>query len=154
MPYSEAFKAAYPDLIKSRRALANAKYNAAHPEKMRAAKRSWYERNREKELARLARRKVTKAPQDAASHLMRKYGITPAEYDVMLEAQGGVCAICHGPPNGRWKNKFHVDHDHKTKKVRGLLCFRCNTMIGAALELASILEAAAAYLRTHVDPHN
>src|SRR6266567_1178408 len=52
-------------------------------------------------------------------------GVTDAEYDRLLTAQGGGCAICGNPPKTR---KLHVDHDHhdKNKRVRGLLCHRCN----------------------------
>ena len=50
-------------------------------------------------------------------------GVTDAEYDRLLAAQGGGCAICGNPPKTR---RLHVDHDHKTGRVRGLLCHRCN----------------------------
>jgi hypothetical protein len=61
--------------------------------------------------------------------LRTKYGMSVEEYDKMLEAQGGVCAICKGPSK-RKNGLFDVDHDHKTGKVRGLLCHGCNTGIG------------------------
>jgi len=57
------------------------------------------------------------------SALKRRYGITPEQYEMMLERQGGGCAICHRPPKHR---RLDVDHDHATKVVRGLLCFTCN----------------------------
>src|SRR5437899_4206973 len=50
-------------------------------------------------------------------------GIPQEEYDERLAAQGGGCAICGNAPKTR---RLHVDHDHKTGKVRGLLCHRCN----------------------------
>jgi hypothetical protein len=50
-------------------------------------------------------------------------GITDDDYEALLAAQGGGCAICGNPPKTR---RLHVDHDHKTGKVRGLLCHRCN----------------------------
>jgi len=71
-------------------------------------------------------RKTHKAEQAAAtrrSRLKSKYGITPEQYDAILAHQKGVCAICERPPK---KNALCVDHDHKTLKVRGLLCFQCN----------------------------
>lgn len=58
----------------------------------------------------------------------RKYGITIEDYDRMLEAQGGGCAICGGPPNGR--GRYHVDHCHTLGKVRGVLCGTCNLAVG------------------------
>ena len=56
-----------------------------------------------------------------------RYGITFADYDAMLMKQDGRCAICRKPPKGRY---LHVDHDHETGAVRGLLCARCNTALG------------------------
>lgn len=58
----------------------------------------------------------------------RTYGISLQEFEEMVKVQGGLCKICGEPPiKGR---ALHVDHDHKTGKVRGLLCFRCNGALG------------------------
>lgn len=57
-------------------------------------------------------------------YLMREYGITLADFFKLLDAQDGVCAICSRPPK---KNKFNVDHCHKTHRIRSLLCVNCNT---------------------------
>lgn len=57
------------------------------------------------------------------SALKRRYGVTPEQYAKMFELQGGTCAICRRPPRRR---RLSVDHDHTTKRVRGLLCFTCN----------------------------
>lgn len=62
-------------------------------------------------------------------HLKAWYGITREQYLEMLEGQGGKCAIC-GSDTARWKKQFHVDHCHKTHLIRGLLCNRCNPMLG------------------------
>jgi hypothetical protein len=62
-----------------------------------------------------------------ACHLRRRYGMTPEDYDVMFKEQGGLCAICGNPPGN---TKLHVDHNHKTGEVRGLLCFHCNKRTG------------------------
>lgn len=53
----------------------------------------------------------------------RELGVTDAEYERMLAAQDGHCALCPSTPKTR---RLHVDHDHKTGRVRGLLCHRCN----------------------------
>jgi len=58
-----------------------------------------------------------------ARALMRQYGITAEQYDKMLARQGGKCAMCGRPPK---KIRLAVEHDHKTKRVRGLTCYRCN----------------------------
>jgi len=52
-----------------------------------------------------------------------KYGITAAQYDEMFKAQGGVCYFC-GASTGQ--RRLNIDHDHKTGRVRGLLCTTCN----------------------------
>jgi hypothetical protein len=53
----------------------------------------------------------------------KQLGVSDEDYAAMLEAQGGGCAICGAKPKTR---RLHVDHDHATGKVRGLLCHRCN----------------------------
>lgn len=80
------------------------------------------------------------------SKLWTQYGITLADYEKMFNKQSGVCAICGQPPLDK---ALVVDHDHKTGKVRGLLCCLCNTMLGFAAESTKVLELAAQYLRKH-----
>lgn len=79
---------------------------------------------------------------------LRKYGLTVAEYDGLLVAQGGGCAICDSrDPRGRAKSPyFHVDHDHGTGRVRGLLCAPCNTGLGSFGDDPARLRSAIAYL--------
>lgn len=61
------------------------------------------------------------------SYLLRTYGISLADYDTLFILQQGGCKICHKPPKPN-KN-LHVDHDHKTGEVRGLLCYYCNRRV-------------------------
>ena len=61
------------------------------------------------------------------AHLKYKYNITVDEYDSMFEEQNGVCKVCGLPEINR---RLAVDHDHKTNKVRGLLCSSCNVQLG------------------------
>lgn len=71
------------------------------------------------------------------------FNITPAEYDAILEEQGGGCGICGRAPS---EGKRHaVDHDHKTGFVRGLLCFMCNKRVLGARS-AEVLIKTAAYV--------
>jgi hypothetical protein len=79
--------------------------------------------------------------------LIRKYGIDRKEYEAILAAQGGVCAIC-GSADPKGHGEFHVDHAHdETKKVRGLLCSNCNFGLGLFKDSVVSLELAIMYLR-------
>jgi len=80
-------------------------------------------------------------------HLRRKYGITIGDYDAMLAAQRGGCAICGAPEPAT--GSLHVDHDHATGAVRGLLCVRCNNALGQFNESDALFQAAADYLDLH-----
>lgn len=77
---------------------------------------------------------------------LRQYGITVEDYDRMLAAQGGGCAICGGTDPQRNRKWFCVDHDHETGVVRGLLCMNCNDGLGRFADDPAQLRAAAAYL--------
>ena len=89
--------------------------------------------------------KKRRASEKAHGSLLRaKYGITAEEYAAMLADQSGVCYICGGKSG---KKRLAVDHDHKTGEVRGLLCKRCNRMLGYYRDNAESFERAATYLR-------
>lgn len=77
-------------------------------------------------------------------NLRTKYGLTLQEWNILFETQGSVCAIC-GTNQPRGKN-WHTDHDHKTNKVRGILCGWCNTGIGKLQESREIMLKALQYL--------
>jgi hypothetical protein len=78
------------------------------------------------------------------SYLKRTYGITVEQYDTLLAAQSGLCAICGSA--GRDDISLHVDHDHATGAIRGLLCFRCNNALGDFDDDSARFYAAAEYL--------
>jgi hypothetical protein len=86
----------------------------------------------------------------ADQKLRSAYGITLDDYEAMSERQGGVCAICGQPERAMHKNgayrRLAVDHCHETGVVRGLLCSRCNPMIGYAQHDVAVLRQAIAYL--------
>jgi hypothetical protein len=74
-------------------------------------------------------------------HLRRRYGIGQAEFDFMLLMQEGVCAICGAA------DPEHVDHDHRTGAVRGILCFNCNGGLGRFRDSPEFLAGAITYLK-------
>lgn len=74
-----------------------------------------------------------------------KYGISLEEYNGMFADQNGCCKICK-THQVEFKRKLHVDHCHKTGKVRGLLCHNCNLAIGCLKEDPAIIAAALEYV--------
>jgi Recombination endonuclease VII len=77
-------------------------------------------------------------------HLRRRYGITAQDWDAMFAEQGGLCAICREAPAAQ------VDHDHKTNRVRGLLCFNCNGALGQFRDREDLMLRAVLYLGRNV----
>lgn len=96
----------------------------------------------------IAQRNYWRTPKGKATQrrnqLKMRYGITVEEYDRMLKAQDGVCAICHKPEPAY--SHLAVDHCHLTSTVRGLLCSRCNTAVAQLQDSPKLARAAAAYL--------
>lgn len=88
------------------------------------------------------------------STLKSKFGISPEEYQTFLDDQLGVCAICKQPETvidsktGLVK-RLSIDHDHKTGRVRRLLCGKCNSALGLFKDSPDILSAAILYLQQH-----
>lgn len=110
---------------------------AQNRERIRQVQAAYYERNREKIRH-----------QSWVLDLATKYGLTEEDYNDMLISQGGVCAFCGEPPKGGDGRDriLHVDHDHKTGKVRWLLCRGCNHLLGNAKESPEVLLKAAKML--------
>jgi len=137
----------------SRKSAANA--YRANPEKFRAksAKRRKENPERSREIAARSRAKRKASGHKPSAHKMRqyhikwKYGMSSDEHDRLFEKQGCACAAC-GTTEPLTKNKWHIDHDHKTGKVRGVLCHPCNTAAGVAGDDPVRLRAIADYLES------
>lgn len=112
----------------------NNAWREANREADLAAKRRWYQSN-----------KAEAAARGRVNRLRTRYGLTEDDYDSMRTRQGGVCAICGRPGDG----PLHVDHDHATGAVRGLLCSPCNRGIGHLGDDPLVALAATAYLIKH-----
>lgn len=105
-----------------------------HKVSMRAAQAKWRAKNTTDYKASQVRHK-----------LKRAYGITPCDFTRQLIAQQGCCAVCgRDEPGG--KGTWHVDHDHATGLLRGLLCHNCNLALGHAKDSIETLQRAATYL--------
>lgn len=82
-----------------------------------------------------------------ARMLRRNYGLTPEAYDAMVEAQNNQCLICLASGEEVRSSRLVVDHCHVTGAVRGLLCHKCNLLLGHADDMIERLEQAIVYLR-------
>lgn len=115
----------------------------------------WHEANREKlreynkqyRIDNLEKIKAQRKLNGRSNSLWQRYGITEAEWWLMLEAQEWACLIC----SKQWKeddpmSDWHTDHDHTTLVVRGILCGPCNMGIGHFRDDPSLLRQAALYL--------
>jgi hypothetical protein len=132
-------------------------WRTKNPEASRIAVRRWARKNRAfvKRRSREYNRTHVKEKKAWASknktrvsgyllryHLKRKYGITKEFFDNLMIEQNGKCGICNQPPSGKPRKdgraapRLHVDHDHNTGVIRGLLCLRCN----AALERIDVVD--------------
>lgn len=83
-----------------------------------------------------------------AWYLKKNYGMSIEAFELMLSGQGNRCAN----PGCRvlvQKRGWCVDHDHKSGKIRGILCFECNRLLGAAKDELGVLFGAATYLARH-----
>jgi hypothetical protein len=123
-----------------------------------ARKKQWYAANRDAVISKVKKwqadnrdrhnayqREYRRANAGAMreGHLKRTFGITQADYDALLEAQGGGCAICGKAPG---KISLHVDHDHETGEIRGLLCVGCNNALGQFHDDPRLLVRAIDYV--------
>lgn len=111
-------------------------YYGLNKELKRQQKRDWESRN--KDLVRQQKRR---------SHYKAAFGISLEEYAAMLEVQGGRCKLCQSDnPKSKRKTGLQVDHDHKTGKIRGLLCVPCNLALGHLQDSPELMRKAAAYV--------
>lgn len=78
---------------------------------------------------------------------LKLYGITLEQYNKILKIQNNTCAICNDAPNIKRTSHLYVDHDHNTKRIRGLLCIRCNCALGYFKDKPSLLSKAVNYIQ-------
>lgn len=122
-----------PSQTPEARRAAGIKYRLANKDRINAKGREYYHKTPR------SRKKI------AENQRKRIYGLAEGEFDALKELQLGVCAICKKAPT---KGKsLHVDHDHKTGKVRGLLCLLCNIGLGSLQDSEEVVSAALSYLR-------
>lgn len=120
----------------------SSKYKAKH----KASTRAYYLKNRSAIIKYSKEYYLANRDRYVQLQRLRQYGLTSEQFDAIKHEQEDKCAVCRGPYPGRGDRNWHVDHDHATGKVRGLLCWRCNVVIGNALDQIDILKSAVSYL--------
>jgi hypothetical protein len=142
------------------------RWRSANPQVLTPAQREqhrkksleWYRRNRDRvneqrrahrlvnldEIRKRERSSRAKNPERTRRNKLKYlYGITPEAVEAMLIKQGNACAVCH---TDKWGSHGPVvDHNHASKKVRGILCQKCNLALGAADDDPARLRAMATY---------
>ena len=119
---------------------------AANPEPYKNRALAHYAADPAAGVARNVARREACPDERRANQLQHRYNLTLAEYDEILEAQGGGCAICGMTPEDN-NRRLCVDHNHETGEVRGLLCSQCNLAIGNLCDDPETARQAMLYVR-------
>lgn len=123
----------------------------------RANKHYYKDLERSRERMRVAAANARLDPEKRARINMRKRGagagMTQSAFDALFESQGKKCAICHASDPGSTKGptNWNIDHCHKTRKVRFILCCHCNRGLGAFRDSPEIMRRAADLLEKIID---
>lgn len=133
-------------------------------EKLRARAKAYKLKNRERLKVQAAERhayryanepdyKARKDRQSMESLYRKRYGMERSDREAMLQAQGGVCAICGTDSPGKTRSgkegNWHTDHCHTGGQVRAILCAGCNTFLGRIESSKVPLQKFLDYLETH-----
>lgn len=135
--HRERVRAKTDEQKQQRNAKQRARYKIHREKYLEANKKSWMKRSPEERV------RVKKI------YHLNKYGMTLEEYEAMVTLSHGQCSICRRDMLGVGCGKMCIDHDHKTGKVRGLLCNECNVGLGQFRDNIECLLSAIEYLRRH-----
>lgn len=118
-------------------------------ESVKAAKKAYYENNKEQ----LKQKRKRNLKKERHLQLMSTYKISLVEYERMLNNQNNLCVICKSPELSKSKNgklmNLAVDHCHNSGKIRGLLCGKCNLGLGKFEDSIETLQNAINYLKSN-----
>lgn len=124
----------------------NKEYYEDNKNKIITYKNTWYNNHKDKTLKEQKKKYNSLTYEQRRERGLRlNYNITIDDYNMMFESQKGCCAIC-GRHQSEEKKALHVDHDHETGKIRGLLCQKCNHGIGLFNDNPELLRKAAQFL--------
>ena len=125
-----------------------AQWRESNPDKRKEQKRRHYEKHKDKIDQRAKDWYENNKERHVNNALLRKYGVTLDQYNLLRAQQDFRCAVCNAHETDVGKQMF-VDHDHVTGKIRKLLCTKCNVGIGMLQDNPAIMERAATYIRDH-----
>lgn len=119
-----------------------------NPEKVQEAQRRRYLKHRDTLLEKAKQYRLNNIEKVYLSKIKTKFGIVKEDYNELIINQNNSCAICFRKDDYQ---RIGVDHNHKTGKVRGILCARCNTGIGLLQDDIDLLKEAIRYLEKYAD---
>lgn len=129
---------------RARRVAKKKEWRLKNQETLKERDRLRYEANKESRKVQMR----ANGPKHRFASRLKKYGITEERYYELQTLQRNRCQICRRDENGG-RGRWHIDHCHKTGKVRGLLCSNCNVGLALMGESADQLRRAADYLERH-----
>lgn len=150
--YIKQWRKDHPDKVKEYREKGKERKSSTTRKKYNKNKKYEHERSKKQYQKHKEKRKIYRESRKIIrrnNNLQKQFGITLDDYNRLSQQQNGVCAICKNPETT--KNQYglrplSVDHNHKTGKVRGLLCSKCNTGLGQFQENKLFLLNAIIYL--------
>jgi phage gp36-like protein len=115
-------------------------------------KRLYFQKNKEKIYLRRNQKPIEKQQRDGY-YIKSRYGISIGDYNKMLIDRNFCCDICgyRQPQNATKQERLYIDHCHIKNKVRGLLCFYCNTAIGYFKDNVEVINKSIKYLEKWKD---
>lgn len=162
LAYQKAYRKANPEKIRKQRRAGREKnrekiqlqkkaYRETHRERLREKQKKYWTEHREELNARRRAQDTIRYKEALAKHRIwfrkRKFGLSANDVNDLLDKQNGVCAICH---KATWNKKGPcIDHDHASGKVRGILCYACNSALGFIKDDLKTLKSMMDYLRAN-----
>ena len=143
--YTKKYRAENRERLKAR----DKEYRAENREKEKARRAKYRSENHDKERGYQTKYRVANREKMRVAYRKRTHGLSDFDYNRMSDEAGFSCEICKGgldDPTTRKRATLHIDHCHRTNKVRGLLCHECNTGLGKFKDSLGLLRAAAQYL--------
>lgn len=119
------------------------KSNPSYANRQKLAKSAWWDKSPEYRAIANAKRKLRgRTYKEQRTTVLRQYGLTIQDYETLLIKQNYACALCY---RKQGKRHLHVDHNHETNKVRGLLCHQCNWYLGTIDNDPTIIDRIKSY---------